>query len=56
MPLKDKKQNFDVVRSKQKIIFGTEKMICQTKPQGWMVGFWDGTNLGWIPTYLGELG
>ena len=40
----------------QKNYFWYKQVICQTKPQGWMVGFWDGTNLGWIPTYLGELG
>ena len=31
-------------------LFGTEQSICQTNLEGWMVGVWDGTKLGWIPT------
>ena len=30
--------------------FGAEQLIFQKKLQGWLVGVWDGTNLGWIPT------
>ena len=31
-------------------LFGTESTMWLRKLKGWLVGVWDGTNLGWIPT------
>ena len=31
-------------------MFDIEQLIYQTNLEGWMVGVWDGTKLGWIPT------
>ena len=45
--------NLDIFKryeSSRNFCFGTEKLICQTNPKGWMAGGWDGMNLGWIPT------
>ena len=31
-------------------LFGTESTMWLRKLKGWLVGVWDGMNLGWIPT------
>ena len=33
-------------------MFGTEKVICPKNSEGWMVGVWEGLNLGSIPNFF----
>ena len=35
-----------ITESPQTFLFGTEQLICQTNPKGWMVGVWDCMKLG----------
>ena len=47
------KSNLNIVKrskSSRNFLFGTEQLICQTNPEKWLAGVWDGAKLGWIPT------